>query len=212
MKRVLWVVFILMIGVVFLEVKNTYSLFETDSTISVSSELANWNVKINDSYITDLTTESNTIELGEISWDSMGHVVSGKAAPGSIGKFNIEIDPTDTEVSFVYELVIDLSSLDNNEFFIEYVNEINDYELVRTGENTYSSIVTLKEIESGIKHNIEVGLRWNNNEDNNMSDYELGSSVIEGIDIPISISLRQYTGEGELIEYVEDSEMNEAME
>ena len=88
-----------------IEIKETYSLFETNSAVEASSELAKWNVKINDNYITNLTTQVNTFKLGDIKWDSKEHVVAGKAAPGSIGYFSVEIDPTDTQVSFIYEII-----------------------------------------------------------------------------------------------------------
>lgn len=211
MKKALLVILGIISFYLLFEIKNTYSLFETNSAVEASSELAKWHVKINNNYITNLTTQVNTFELGNIKWDSKEHVVAGKAAPGSIGRFNIEIDPTDTQVSFIYEITIDISTLNNSEFQIKYINETNNYKLVRTGKNTYSAIVTLEEIQSGIKHDIEIGLIWNDNEENNQYDYELGTKANVGINIPVSITVSQYTNNQELVEYVEDSEINETM-
>ena len=211
MEKKLLIVLCFVFLVLLFEVKRTYSLFETNSTIEATSELANWNIRVNNSDITNLTTANNNIQLGEINWESQNHVVEKKAAPGSVGKFNIEIDSVDTEVSFIYELTIDLEVLNNSEFYIEYIRETNNHQLIRTGKNTYSAIITLAEIQNNIKHNIEVGIKWNDNEENNRLDYELGVSAGSEINIPISILTYQYTGVEVLDEYVEDSELDEVV-
>ena len=46
---------------------------------------------------------------------------------------------------------------------------------------------------------------WNNNEDNNEADYELGSKADLEIDIPVSVTARQYDGSETFTEYNEDS-------
>ena len=194
MKKVLLIVFSFLLVYMFLEIKNTYSLFETNGTVDVSSDLANWYIMVNNNNIND-----------------QAHVIDEKAAPGSSGKFNLVIDGADTQVSFVYEITIDLSSLNNDEIQIDYVKELNNYNLVRTGENTYSSVITLEEIKNNVTHNIELGLIWNNNEKNNKVDYELGSQGNEGINIPIIISFFQYTGVEELVPYVKDGENDESL-
>ena len=89
------------------QVVYTYSLFETERQTVVTSPIAKWNVLVNNSLLTNNYGQENTFNLGSINWNSGGHVRSGKAAPGSVGTFEIEIDPTDTEVSFLYELDID---------------------------------------------------------------------------------------------------------
>ena len=209
MKKVLLIVFSFLLVYMFLEIKNTYSLFETNGTVDVSSDLANWYIMVNNNNINDLVAEKNTATLGNIVWNDQAHVVDEKAAPGSSGKFNLVIDGADTQVSFVYEITIDLSFLNNDEIQIDYVKELNNYNLVRTGKNTYSSVITLEEIKNNVTHNIELGLIWNNNEKNNKVDYELGSQGNEEINIPIIISFFQYTGVEELVPYVKDGEDDE---
>lgn len=202
-------IFIILCALVFialcLEVKNVYSLFETNGTDSVSERLATWKIKVNNTYLTTLSEDRKTFDLGSIEWESNGHVKSGKAAPGSVGKFYIEIDPTTTEVSFLYEITFDTSSLNNSEFQIINVSEIHGKNFIRTSENTYVGIVPLKEIRANTKYKIEANVIWNNKEENNKADYELGSKADMKIDIPVSINVRQYDGSESFTEYNKDS-------
>ena len=88
----------------------TYSLFESDATVSTTNDTAKWNIKVNNNMVTSLSPSQNEINIGSIQWNSGGHVRSGKAAPGSVGSFEILLDPTDTQVSFIYELEMDMSN------------------------------------------------------------------------------------------------------
>ena len=79
----------------------TYSLYESVAVSPATSNIAKWNIKVNNSMVTGLSSNESEINIGSIDWQSNGHVRPGKAAPGSIGSFEIEIDPTDTQVSYM---------------------------------------------------------------------------------------------------------------
>lgn len=200
-KRITVIGATLIAVILFIELFYTYSLFETNKQIPVSSDLAKWHVKVNNTMVTGTATSVNTFNMGSINWNSGGHVRSGKAAPGSIGSIEIEIDPTDTQVSFAYEITINTSSLENNEFKITSVSETNGKEFIQTGENTYVGIARLADNTNGQKYNIEINVTWNNNENNNTSDYELGKKAEIEVNLPISINITQYTGEEQYTTY-----------
>ena len=203
-KKKLIVMSIIFIAVIlFIEIIRTYALFETNKEISVSSNIAKWNIKVNNTMVTNSNNENTTFSLGSIDWNSGGHVREGKAAPGSTGTFEIEIDPTNTQVSFVYELTIDTSNLNNKEFVISNVNETNNNYFIRTGENTYIGIARLSDNQEGQKYNIEINITWNNNEENNEKDYELGKKAELEINIPVSLKVSQYVGTEQFTEYQE---------
>lgn len=202
-KRITVIGVTLIAVILFIALYYTYSLFETNKEITVSSDIAKWNVKVNNTMVTGGGTTAATFNLGSINWSSGGHVRSGKAAPGSTGSFTIEIDPTNTDVSFTYELTIDTSSLENDEFIISRVRETNGNEFIRTGENTYVGIARLNNNKNGRKYNVEINITWNNNEENNSSDYELGKKAELEVNIPVSLNIEQYTGIETFTEYQE---------
>ena len=202
-KRITVIGVTLIAVILFIALYYTYSLFETNKEITVSSDIAKWNVKVNNTMVTGGGTTAATFNLGSINWSSGGHVRSGKAAPGSTGNFTIEIDPTNTDVSFTYELTIDTSSLENDEFIISRVRETNGNEFIRTSENTYVGIARLNNNKNGRKYNVEINITWNNNEENNESDYELGKKAELEVNIPVSLNIEQSTGIETFTEYQE---------
>ena len=205
-KHILIVLCVVSVVLLFIQITYTYSLFETDRDAVISSPIAKWNIMVNDSFITSDTTQENFFRLGSVQWNSGGHVREGKAAPGSVGTFEINIDPTNTEVSFLYEITIDTSDFLNEEFYISGVRELNSEEFVRTGEATYVGVARLSDIQNGKIYHVEIDISWNNNDSNNDKDYQLGISAEEEVTIPVSLRFIQYTGEEVLVPYVEESE------
>ena len=187
------------------EIVSTYSLFETERETVVTSPIAKWKILVNNTMLTDFNGQVNSFDLGSINWNSGGHVRSGKAAPGSVGTFAIEIDPTDTEVSFLYELEIDTSLLGNDEISIISVIEGDGHEFIRTGEFKYVGIAYFNDINNGDKYHININIEWNNNEENNDSDYELGKKAEDVVSVPVNLNIIQYTGDEVIVPYEEGS-------
>lgn len=194
-KIILIIICILSITILVFTVVKTYALFESRANGQVSSKIATWKIEVNDTDITKLSQANKTFNLGQISWSSANHVKPGKGAPGSIGTINIDIVPTDTEVSFTYEISFDLSNLQNEEFQIYQISETSGDTIIRTGENSYTGIAYLNDINSDKEYEIEVQFIWNNSIENDEADYNLGSRTNENIEIPITIRVKQYTGE-----------------
>ena len=205
-KKVLLIfICILSITILVFTVVKTYALFESRASGQVSSKIATWKIEVNDTDITKLSQVNKNFNLGQISWSNENHVKTGKGAPGSIGSLNIDIVPTGTEVSFTYEISFDLSNLQNEEFQIYQISETNGDTIIRTGENSYTGIAYLSDINSEKEYEIEIQFIWNNSIENDEDDYNLGSRANENIEIPITFRVKQYTGET-IEEYQENNE------
>ena len=201
-KILLIIACVLSVCMLIISTIRTYALFESTGTGEASSRLANWKIKINNTNIVNLTETNRTFNLGSVNWTNQNHVKAGKGAPGSIGTLHIIIDPDDTEVSFTYELTFDLTALNNSEFQIHSISETSGETLIRTGENTYTGIAYLNDIQNNKEYDIEIQFIWNNSVLNDEDDYELGRRAGEDINIPIAIRAKQYIGE-EIEEYRE---------
>ena len=110
-KHILIGLCVVSVIVLIIQITYTYSLFETDRDAVVVSPIAKWNVLVNNINVTYNLSQQNSFVLGGVNWQSGNHVRAGKAAPGSVGTFEINVDPTDTEVSFLYEITIDTSGM-----------------------------------------------------------------------------------------------------
>ncbi len=201
-KHILIVLCVVSVIALIIQITYTYSLFETDRDAVIVTPLAKWNVLVNNTNVTYNLSQDNSFSLGGINWQSGNHVREGKAAPGSVGTFEINIDPTDTEVSFLYEITIDTSELLNEEFYIASVSESGNHEFIRTGENTYVGIARLSDNQNGSIYHVEISIAWNNNEENNNQDYQLGILANETVNIPVSLNFIQYMGDEVITPYV----------
>ena len=189
-SKILYITCAIMIFVTIYEITNTYGLFESNINMDVDSKLATWNILINDTNI----GKSETFTIDNFISEEDSTVASGKIAPGTSGYFNINIDPSTTQVSIRYDLTFDFSKLDNL-FTITKVEEKNGYNLIKTGPNTYSNVITLNEIKENKTNNIRVHIKWDNNEENNDKDTEIGLIENNTLNIPVSITVLQYSGE-----------------
>ena len=83
---------------------NTYSRYVANTTGNIDAAFAKWQILINgNNDITDGSTSSITVAPTIISNEN---VKEGTIAPSSTGYFDIEIDPTNVELSFDYEITL----------------------------------------------------------------------------------------------------------
>ena len=199
-KKLLYLIFSIFALLTVYEIINTYGLLETKNKMSVNPSVAKWNVLING---TDIKTGEN-FSVNSVNLSDSVNVLNGKIAPGAFGYFDIEIDPTNTDTSIIYSITFDFSLLSNS-FIIDKIEETTSGNLIRTGSSTYSKVITLDEIKENAKNNVRVYIKWENNEENNEIDSQIGLTKDNYINIPVSISAMQYLGEP-VDEYIENGE------
>ncbi len=175
-----------------------YALFESRRVNTSSSPIAKWQVKINSDNISGSTS---TFTIDKIEWITSQNVKEGKVAPGMDGYFDIEIDPNDTETSIRYDVTFDFSNLDMDQYQITEIKELDDKEIVRTDEFTYSNIFTLSDIRNDVKNTLRVYLSWVNDENNNDKDSNLGKVPNNTISIPVKVDITQHFDGETLTEY-----------
>lgn len=193
-KQILIICFLFMSIFIIYKVIKTYAVFHSEATGTASKELASWLITINGEDVSSGIEESFVVN--QINISSNNNVKPGNIAPGLIGNFDITIDTNDTDVSIRYDIQIDASSLTNNQIEITSVEEIlENNTLIRTGENTYTGIMSLEDIRAGDTNTIRTSVAWNNDETNNEVDTNIGSNSNPKISIPILVDITQYTGE-----------------
>ena len=178
--------------------QKAYSLFESNRVNTSSISVAKWQVKINND---NISGSSSTFTINNINWIESENVKSGKVAPEMDGYFDIEIDPNNTETSVRYDITFDFTNLDSSQFVINEIKEIDEKEIVRTGEFTYSNIFTLDEINNNETNTIRVYLSWINDELNNEKDSNLGKVANNTIKIPVVVEITQHFDGETLTEY-----------
>lgn len=176
-------------------------MFESERTNTSQIDIAKWQVKVNNDSIDGSTS---TFTVDNINWDSSPNVKEGKIAPGGSGYFDIVIDPNDTDVSIIYNITFDFSNLDEDQFQIDEIIELDNKPIVHTDTYTYSNIMTLDDINNNETNTIRVYLSWVNDENNNEKDSDLGKVYNNSIEIPITVEILQYM-DGDTLTSIEEN-------
>ena len=200
----IYLLYICIILLLIFSIIQIYAVFQSEVSGSINIVNGVWQIKVNNTDISNGTNKE--FRVNEIEVQNNEHVKPGNLAPGLSGTFDILIDPTNTDVSIKYDISLNQENLTNKNISIKSIKEANKgAELVRTGENTFTGIITLDEIKKRITNNIEVEVEWKDNEETNKEDIEIGSKSEDyKLDIPIIVHVSQYLGE-EIVAYEEQN-------
>ena len=189
-KQILLIALFLVIMLLIYKILDIYAVFQSEVDGKVQFAKGAWNIDVNGVDITngmDIKFDINDIEIFQNK-----NAKPGKIAPGMNGKFNIFINPRDTDVSIKYDISIveeDCTIKINN------IKDENNQQLIKTEPGVYTGIIPLSEIKQGKSKKIEFEIQWINDETKNMEDTQLGKNLTHKFKIPVNIHFEQYTGE-----------------
>lgn len=200
MKKVWILSAILMMIITCYEIGNTYAKYVATAYGITKGDVGAWVVKVNDTIIST-GTEEQEFTIDELQYGSNVYVAEGKIAPGTLGYFELEIDATEASVAVTYDVELDLSALTESSDSIKLAKIAKIVDGTETtsgigqkGENTYTGIISLEDIENGKTTLLRVYIEWENVEDNNEQDSEVGATANSTLSIPIKVKASQYQG------------------
>lgn len=166
----------------------TFSRYTSTATGTDTAQVAPWVVKVNGD---DITT-SNTFTAEDISWyNNESYITSGYAAPGRLGQFTIEIDPSGSQVAMQYEINL------ADEVFEQYpqlvlqrvMNQSTGQMLTKNADGAYTGTISLSDVQANKATSIVINFQWNSATDNTL-DTEIGTTI-EELEFPITITVSQ---------------------
>lgn len=140
---------------------NTYSRYVASATSNVDALFSKWQILVKNE---DITSSANSTITFTPHIDANQNVKTGTIAPSSKGYFDIDIDPSNVEVSFKYTIELTMQS-----------------EVIPDLMITKYSIVPTSYVEGTVlpTHNIENGIITNNMLfNNNTPNFEFESFTI----------------------------------
>ena len=108
-------ILVLVIMFLLVIIGNTYAKYLTSRDSKAQTRMAQWNIKLNNS---DITEGLDFSELIDIQYDTNPNIASNVIVPTSSGYFIVNIESTGTEVPFTYELSMDVSDSAVDDFRI----------------------------------------------------------------------------------------------
>lgn len=204
MKKLLTILVLIMLIISLFQVVNMYALYKEQLQGEYTNLLGVWAIKVNgvdissgEQNLTFTMTEDNLTYIGS------SKVKDGKIAPGTQACFEIVIDPTNTDVSILYQLDIKLSSIENAQmslvkvenYFQKDGEEAITNEEINTETETHKAIIPISKINDKYLNHVKLYFEWVNVEENNEADTTVGTAEEPKISVPLEINLKQYTGE-----------------
>lgn len=180
-------------GILFIIFVQIYAKYLTSADGNTSLTIARWNIMVNDLSIKNNTDISNSIVP---VFPGTEHISSNIIAPTVEGYFDLNLDFSDADVSFKYEIT---SSADENSSVKDLVAtgySINDGEKVEFG-NYNEPISEIIPLSSSIKtRKIRIYIMWNDNADSQTMDNTadtLSTSSENPVLFHVNISFTQIT-------------------
>ena len=185
---------IILIAIIVYQIIHIYAVFNSEVSGNIEFEKGKLNIFVIWTEISSGIDKEFVID--KINVDNVANVKEGKLAPGGTGDFEISINPTNTNVSVRYDISLNQEGLTNKNIKIKSIEETAEgNSLINTAENTYTGIMPLEKIQTGVVNNIKVEIEWKNEEENNEEDTELGVVYNSKLEIPIKVHFSQYLGE-----------------
>jgi len=196
MKKVLKILTLVMLIITILKISDTYAkYFTTAHTDTLSRDIAKWVIKVNE---LDISRTGETVEfpIDKFNNFSNTNTLEGKISPASEGYADIIIDPKGTDVAVRYDIQIELNGTSNLAVSARLAMASGDNTLVKTGENTYTGIISLSDVQAEKTADVRCFITWLNDENKNTEDTEVGSRTERvTFDVEANVTVRQYLGE-----------------
>lgn len=167
----------------------SYGLYEDIKTEGIEAPIASFVIKINN---TDIDGSNKTFTIDSLTVSNDSNTRPGVLAPGTVGYFDIVLDPTKVDVAIRYDISMDFSVIPNDNIQVLGIeNQTSTSSLIRTGETTYTGIINKANVINNQINTIRTSITWIES-DNEEDDYELSGLQIS---IPVSVKITQYLGE-----------------
>lgn len=203
LKKFKVLVIIISVAVTLSLMSNTYSRYVASSEGNLQIEFAKWQLLVNN---TDITNQTNSSISFEPTIESNQNIAENKIAPSSTGYFDIEIDPTNVDVSFKYNINLDLDNTNIPDLSItKYALIPEDYSEgdaveFRSLENGEITDIMTYSNDGFKKFTIRVYFQWLEGENetmDNTADTNVGLSAADEnttFTISANINFEQYLG------------------
>ena len=149
------------------QIKETYAKYIESKNGDAEFTVAGWKIKINNSDITDGASLSSLINP---VYESNTNIKDGVIAPGSQGYFDINIDATNTEVSFNYEITITPSQESDVTDLTIYAYKIDDGAIINTNNNSNTITNRINNIDQNKTLTIRLFFKWLDGEGEQMNN------------------------------------------
>lgn len=162
----------------------TYAKYYSQTNRDIGTNIKKWKIKVNNNDIKNGETLGEEISA---TFEGSEHIAENTMAPGSIGSFEIELDYSNVEVSFEYEIGIEKTEIEDIEI---YKLEVDGTEITGNGLTITNQIDIKNDTDTDKIKKIKVSLIWNDDENASLNNSEDTQIAINNNTIDFNISLK----------------------
>lgn len=166
-KKIKLIIAIIALFVCIVEIKETYAKYIESKNGDAQFTVANWKIMINNSDITDGASLSSLINP---VYETNTNISDNVIAPGSQGYFDLDIDATNTQVSFTYDITISPSQESDVTDLIVYAYKINNGQTINISDNSQTITNRINNIDQVKSFTLRIYFRWQEGQGEQMNN------------------------------------------
>ena len=170
-------------------IKETYAKYITEANANANIKVAKWKILVNNQ---DIVNNNNITETISPKFTGNSNIKDDVIAPGATGYFDLIIDPTNTDVTFSYEIT---SSINENSSVKDlYITgySINDNEEINFNEDEQKIIKnTIFYAEDRTNTKIRVYISWQDGENETMDNIaDTYATMLEDNNAKVDVNIK----------------------
>ncbi len=170
-------------------IKETYAKYITEANANANIKVAKWKILVNNQ---DIVNNNNITETISPKFTGNSNIKDDVIAPGATGYFDLIIDPTNTDVTFSYEIT---SSINENSSVKDlYITgySINDNEEINFNEDEQKIIKnTIFYAEDRTNTKIRVYISWQDGENETMDNIaDTSATMLEDNNAKVDVNIK----------------------
>jgi hypothetical protein len=170
-------------------IKETYAKYITEANANANITVAKWKILVNNQ---DIVNNNNITETISPKFTGNSNIKDDVIAPGATGYFDLIIDPTNTDVTFSYEIT---SSINENSSVKDlYITgySINDNEEINFNDEEQKIIKdTIFYAEDRTNTKIRVYISWQDGENETMDNIaDTSATMLEDNNAKVDVNIK----------------------
>lgn len=170
-------------------IKETYAKYITEANANANITVAKWKILVNNQ---DIVNNNNITETISPKFTGNSNIKDDVIAPGATGYFDLIIDPTNTDVTFSYEIT---SSINENSSVKDlYITgySINDNEEINFNDDEQKIIKdTIFYAEDRTNTKIRVYISWQDGENETMDNIaDTSATMLEDNNAKVDVNIK----------------------
>lgn len=196
-----WTLVALIIFALVAIIGGTYARYSSSGDANATVKVAKWKVALNGS---DISSATATV-TPTVNYVANNYVKDGKLAPNRSATFDVELDPTGSEVAIDYVLKINTANITGITNAASKISVSGAKYRIGTvaGDGSNATITgadgvtieeNLEDVLANKKVTVRVTITWDNDSDNeNAADTANGVTAAD-IKVPVTITAKQHIG------------------